>query len=81
MSISSQQINSDNRVRATVAALGKIQARTIALGSPTSLGNMSDVNLDGVADGSMLIYDGVSSKFVARREIQNPNTKIIGGSF
>jgi len=81
MSIGSQQIIGTNRVRATVSALGKVQARTIAIGSPTSLGNLTDVNLDGVADGSMLIYDGASDKFVARREIQNPNTKIIGGSF
>lgn len=81
MSISSQQIITSNRVKATVSGLNKIQARTVALGSPTSLGNLADVNLDGVADGSMLIYDGATSKFVARREIQNPNTKIIGGSF
>lgn len=80
MSITAK-VSPENRVRGTLSALGKVQARTVALGPPTSLGNLADVNLDGVADGSMLIYDGASSKFVARREIQNPNTKIIGGSF
>ena len=80
MSITAK-ISPENRVRSTLSALGKVQARTVALGSPTSLGDLADINLEGVADGSMLIYDGASSKFVARREIQNPNTKIIGGSF
>jgi hypothetical protein len=77
----SAKISPENAVRGTVSALGKVQARTIAMGAPTSLGDLIDVNLEGVDDGSMLIYDGSSNKFVARREIQNANTKIIGGSF
>lgn len=34
------------------------------LANPTALANMSDVNVEGVTDGKVLKYDGVSAKWI-----------------
>jgi hypothetical protein len=68
-------------LKATIKGASKMVARTIAVGGNQSLANLTDVDLTGVSDGSMLIYDGTSMKFVAKTDIENRNTKIIGGSF
>ena len=46
-----------------------------------SLGQLTDVDLTNLGDGSMLIYNGAANKFVSNVEINNSNTRIIGGSF
>lgn len=68
-------------VRSTIRGLQNVQARTVAIGAPKSIGNLSDVDLTAVADGALLIYNGVLQKFVANTELNNSNTKIVGGSF
>lgn len=69
-------------IRGAISFLGsQLQARTVALGGPKSLEDLSDVNLENVSDGSVLIFDGATQKFVATNSIENPNTRIIGGSF
>lgn len=46
-----------------------------------NLRNLADVDATGVSDGAMLIYNGARNVFETKRDIENPNTKIIGGSF
>lgn len=68
-------------VRSTIRGLQDIQARTVAIGAPTSLSDLSDVDLSVLGDGSLLIYNGVLQKFIANTELNNENIKIVGGSF
>tara|TARA_Y100000389_G_scaffold199082_1_gene236796 strand:+ start:7090 stop:7341 length:252 start_codon:yes stop_codon:yes gene_type:complete len=46
-----------------------------------TLTGLSDVNTTNLSDGAMLIYNGTTEVFEARPDVDNPNTKIIGGSF
>lgn len=68
-------------IRATFSTNTGIQVRTLALGRPVSLSQLSDVNLSTLADGSMLIYDGATNKFISNTEIKNHNTQINGGNY
>lgn len=70
-----------NTVKATVRGLQNVQARTVALGAPKSMGDLTDIDLTNVADGALLIFNGTTRKFVANTEVNNSNTKIVGGSF
>ena len=47
----------------------------------TPLTSLSDVDTTLLADGAMLIYNGTRQLFEAKPDVDNPNTKIIGGSF
>lgn len=59
-----------------------IQAKALNVGGVIGkLADLSDIDAVDLGDGAMLIYNESSGKFEIRREIQNPNTKIIGGSF
>jgi hypothetical protein len=58
-----------------------IQAKTVAVAPPTSLLDLTDIDSALLSDGSLMVYDEASKKFVLKPEVQNPNTKIIGGSF
>jgi len=42
---------------------------------------MTDVDPVDLNDGAVVIYNAVSEKFEIRRDMQNPNTKIIGGTY
>ena len=44
-------------------------------------GSMTDVDNTNRADGSLLLYDGVSSKYKATNNLNNANTTIFGGVF
>lgn len=68
-------------IKSTVRNLASVQARTVAIGAPTSLSDLSDVDLSVLGDGSLLIYNGVLQKFIANTELNNENIKIVGGSF
>jgi len=46
-----------------------------------SIANMQGVNLTGVKNGSMLIYDTVSSAFLVDSDMSNIYTEINGGTF
>lgn len=45
------------------------------------LSELVDVDLSAVEDGAVLVYDGVTSKFVATVSVENPHTYINGGTF
>lgn len=58
-----------------------VQAKTIAVGVPTRLLDLIDVDASQLGDGAVLIYNASENKFETKQEVDNPNTKIIGGSF
>jgi hypothetical protein len=68
-------------IKAALSNVSSVQARTVAVGAGKSLADLSDVDLSAVADGSVLVYNGTTGKFVATREVDNRNLKIIGGAF
>ena len=68
-------------IKTTIRGLQNTQARTLAIGAPKSLGDLSDVDLSMVSDGALLVFNASTQKFVARAELENSNTKLIGGSF
>jgi hypothetical protein len=68
-------------IKGSLSNLSSIQARTVAVGAPKSMSDLSDVEMGSVADGALLVYNGTTGKFVATVELDNHNTKIIGGSF
>lgn len=68
-------------IKGSLSNLSSIQARTVAVGAPKSMSDLSDVEMGSVADGALLVYNGTTGKFVATVELNNQNTKIIGGSF
>jgi hypothetical protein len=68
-------------VKAKFKSSSGIQANSISLSANMSLGQLTDVDLTDLGDGSMLIYNGTTNKFVSNVEINNSNTRIIGGSF
>lgn len=58
-----------------------IQAKTVAVTPPISLLDLIDIDSSLLSDGSIMIYDETTRTFLLKSEVQNPNTKIIGGSF
>jgi len=68
-------------IKASLSSLSSVQARTVAIGAPKALSDLSDVEMGSVADGAILIYNGTTGKFVATRDVDNRNLKIIGGAF
>lgn len=68
-------------VKSTIRGLQNAQARTVAIGAPKSISDLSDVDVTTLGDGAILVYSGTLQKFVATNEVNNSNTKIIGGSF
>ena len=68
-------------IKATVQTSNKIQAKTIALGQVGRLTDLADVDPTLLDDGAMIIYDLASERFVIKNEVDNPQTKIIGGIY
>ena len=46
-----------------------------------SITNMQGVNLTGVKNGSMMVYDAADSRFVVDSDMSNIYTEINGGTF
>jgi hypothetical protein len=68
-------------VKAKFKSASGIQANSVTATNNISLGQLTDVDLTNLGDGSMLIYNSTTHKFVSNVEINNSNTSIIGGSF
>jgi hypothetical protein len=68
-------------VKARFKAPTTIRANSVNLTNTMSLSQLTDVDLTNLGEGSMLIYNGTTNKFVSNVEIDNSNTRIIGGSF
>jgi hypothetical protein len=49
--------------------------------SSIRLGDLIDIDVSGVSDGAVILYDETSSRWVATTRIDNINTIINGGNF
>lgn len=65
------------------------QVKKVVIGRPVrtvtsgafSINNLAGVDLTGVTDGSLLVYNGTTSKFESKVDVDNTNTNINGGNF
>lgn len=63
--------------------------KSVTVGTPVrrvtsgafTINNLAGVNLTGVTDGSMLVYNSASQEFQSKINIDNPNTNFDGGNF
>lgn len=46
-----------------------------------NLTDLGDVDISGIADGALLVYNGSSSQWQALKSVDNQNTEINGGHF
>lgn len=71
---------------------GNTQVKQITVGSPVRIirrikagdfqfGALQGIDLTGVTDGSMLVYNDGTENFEAKVEITNTNTTFNGGNF
>jgi len=68
-------------IRARIKQDGVIQTATVAVAPSIRMSDLADVDTTLLDDGAVLIYNATEKKFETKQEIDNPNTKIIGGSF
>ena len=73
------QVQTGNVTRVKKIIVGK-PVRRVTAGAFT-LGTLAGVDLTGVVDGSMLVYNGTASKFEAKVSLDNQNTNVNGGNF
>jgi len=68
-------------IKATIKQPGRLTAKSVAVSPPVKFTDMTDVDSSQLSDGAMIIYEASTQKFSVRTDVDNPNTKIIGGSF
>lgn len=68
-------------IKAKISQTGVMQTATVAITPTLSLTDLADVDPTLLGDGAVLIYNLEEQKFETKQEIDNPNTKIVGGSF
>jgi|DEB0MinimDraft_6_1074348.scaffolds.fasta_scaffold00183_20 hypothetical protein len=83
------RVNHGEKTKVLVQTGNVTQVKKVVVGRPVrrvtsgafSINNLGGVNLTGVTDGSMLVYNGTTSEFEAKVELDNTNTNINGGNF
>ena len=79
MSITAK-VSQSNALKAKISQSQEIVAQTVKIGS-ARLQDLADVDTSVLEDGSVLIYSTTDGTFKTKNEIDNSNTRIIGGSF
>jgi hypothetical protein len=69
------------RVKAKIRPRQRVQAKSLSVGGTISLSQIKEIDSSNATDGAVLLYDGNESKFKITTQINNPNTKILGGGF
>ncbi len=75
------KISTSGSMKGTAAGQRNITAKSASLGSSMALGDLTDVDITGQADGVMMIYDGTSGTYKVTTQIQNENLNLIGGTY
>ena len=57
-----------------------MRVKTLNLSSGRLI-ELADIDPLDLNDGAVIVYNETSEKFEIRRDIRNPNTKIIGGTY
>ncbi len=67
-------------IKGSVAPAAGLSVKTVNL-SAGRLIELSDVNPLDLNDGAVIVYNSTSEQFEIRRDMQNANTRIIGGTY
>ena len=60
----------------------QVVAKKLAIGQfSISMSDIADVDTSGQTDGSMMIFDGTSGKYVMSTQIDNENLSLSGGTY
>jgi len=69
------------RLKGKIRQADTIVAQTVKIGSGLSLGDLTDVSIEGQTDGVMMIFNGTTGQYEVTTQIQNENLNIIGGTY
>lgn len=69
------------RLKGKIRQADTIVAQTVKIGSGLSLGDLSDVSIEGQTDGVMMIFNGRTGQYEVSTQINNENLNIIGGTY
>ena len=69
------------RLKGKIRQADTIVARTVKIGSGLSLGDLTDVSIEGQTDGVMMIFNGTTGQYEVSTQINNENLNIIGGTY
>jgi hypothetical protein len=69
------------RINASVRSEVPVTVRSIELGAGIRLVDLLDIDLQELSDGALLVYDEQNENFKTTPNLDNHNTKIIGGGF
>lgn len=75
------RVNPNPNQLGKVSPSKQVQAKTVAVGNPVKLTDLSDVDSSQLENGAVMVYDGSTQTFVLKPEMDNPGTKIIGGKY
>jgi hypothetical protein len=75
------RINDTSSVKGKITQTNPVQAKTVSIGQPQKLTDLTDIDSTNLANGATLIYDLASQTFKVTNEMDNPDTKIIGGKY
>ena len=60
----------------------QVVAKKLAIGQfSISMSDIADVDTSGQTDGSMMIFDGTTGKYVMSTQIDNENLSLSGGTY
>ena len=69
-------------IKASLNNKKEVVAQTIKVSSGNiGLGDLNNVNLTGVTDGSVLIFDGSTNGFKVVNNVENENLIVTGGLY
>lgn len=76
------KIQTGGRVKGKSKAQQEIQAKSVTVGNfELTLGDLTDVSVNGNPDGGMLQRNGSSGKYEVITSLENQNLNIIGGTY
>ena len=60
----------------------QVVAKKLAIGQfSISMSDIADVDTSGQTDGSMMIFDGTTGKYIMSTQIDNENLSLSGGTY
>lgn len=60
----------------------QVVAKKLAIGQfSIAMSDIADVDTSGQTDGSMMIFDGTSGKYIMSTQIDNENLSLSGGTY
>jgi hypothetical protein len=74
-------VGQSSAIKGALKPQSTMRAKTLAMAPRQSLLDLTDVDASRLADGATLIYETSTQTFSVRNEMDNANTKIIGGFY